>query len=126
MAQSSMRETHITEEGCVRCMHCGSSATRHYAVDVFLQRETSEDVLHIEATVPDTNYAHEDGPDPAVPRPSVTVDHDMANNPSRCRSGVSVYIFCENCGRKTVLSIAQEKGQTIVEAKKANENGEIS
>lgn len=79
----------------VRCAHCDSEYVHHDIVEVF--ERTREDGPTLRAE---------------IQKGQVTVDRDGTGNPSSRRHGLAVGFWCEQCDGRTVLTLAQHKGQT--------------
>jgi hypothetical protein len=88
----------------LHCPHCNDEHLHHHHVLVF-------------------SRPREDGP---VARTFVGTDGDISHipgswkgNPSDRRHGVAIAFSCESCGKHAELTIAQEKGNTLVGWRKA-------
>lgn len=84
-------------EKLLKCAACDGEYLHHYKVEVFDRREDEEKGLHVQVT---------DG--------TVVTDKLLDGNPSSRRHGVKIYFWCENCDHKTVLSLAQHKGESQI------------
>lgn len=93
----------------LKCAHCGETLLHHDEVIVFERREDALDGTRV--TVSGVDQADDD----TVLRARVTVDSSMFGNPSARRHGVRVGFWCELCGQRSALSIAQHKGETYLE-----------
>lgn len=82
------------------CPACGFDYLHHDSIEVFERKEDQEQGVHV-----------------TVQGGKATVDHDLSGNPSVRRHGFLVRFSCEGCSARSVLSIAQHKGQTHVEMK---------
>ena len=79
------------------CPACGGAFLHHETVEVFERGEDAKHGLHVTVNG------------------NVTVDTNMAGNPSMRRYGLLVRFGCENCNAQPVLSIVQHKGNTFIE-----------
>jgi hypothetical protein len=87
------------ENDILTCPSCGYTYMHHVGVEVFdRDREDSETGLHLSVE----------------PGGVVRMDTKQAGNPSSRRDGVRIYLWCEGCPEKSVLTIAQHKGLTLV------------
>ena len=84
-------------DGGLQCAHCGGDYLHHYEVTVFERDEDAEEGLQV-----------------AILDGQVTISKDMTGNPSLRRHGISILLWCEDCGKNTGLEIAQHKGQTFI------------
>lgn len=81
------------------CPVCNGHYLHHGRIEVFVRdTEDSDDGKHV--TVDTTGWSDCDG--------------EMNNNPSCRRGGILIHFNCENCHVKSVLSIAQHKGESIL------------
>ena len=48
----------------------------------------------------------------------VSIDALLEGNPSGRRQGVTIRFWCEGCAQRSVLTIAQHKGATLLEQKR--------
>lgn len=79
------------------CPNCGFNYLHHDRVEIF---ERSEDAtLGLLVTVAEGK---------------VTMETSLSGNPSSRRNGLTVHFWCEGCKATPVLTIAQHKGNTIV------------
>ena len=79
----------------LRCPMCRSEMLHHTTIEVFERTEDASTGLHV--TIKDL---------------SVTVNTDLAGNPSSRRHGFKVGFWCEECDETSVLSVEQHKGTT--------------
>ena len=80
------------------CPKCGSNYLHHEKVEVF---ECGEDASHgVHVTVIDGK---------------AVTDSSLTGNPSRRRHGLNVHFWCESCTAKSIFSISQHKGVTLVD-----------
>lgn len=96
------------------CAHCGDTNLHHDEVAVFERREDDSVGLRVMVNGVDRQSDLD-----AVLRPRVSVDASLFGNPSARRQGVLVGLWCEQCGNRSSLSIAQHKGETYLECAKA-------
>lgn len=90
------------------CPHCRSTYLHHDRVEVFERPEDAAKGMHV------TVESHDQIRDrPGFPR--LTVDDDLARNPSSRRRGVRIEFWCENCHKRSALLICQHKGETDIE-----------
>ncbi len=80
------------------CLGCGGDYTHFEQVEIFDRAEDAEEGLHVK-----------------VASGLVSTDRSMKDNPSGRRDGVRIEFYCENCCAISVLTLAQHKGQTIIE-----------
>lgn len=81
----------------LKCPFCGFDCTHHTKVEVFDRKNDAEVGLHV-----------------TVIRGSIETDMDISNNPSCRRQGLLIHFWCEGCGERPILGLAQHKGQTYV------------
>ena len=79
------------------CPKCGFNYLHHDRVEIFDRTEDASSGVH--AVVDDGK---------------VTVDTSLNGNPSSRRHGLTIHFWCESCKAKPVLTIAQHKGNTII------------
>lgn len=80
------------------CPECKSNYLHHERVEIFECGEDAEYGVHV--TVSDGK---------------AVIDTSLKGNPSMRRHGLNVYFWCEGCSAKSVLSLSQHKGLTLVE-----------
>ena len=80
------------------CPVCGGNYLHHERVEVFERVEDAAEGVHV-----------------AVESLGVTVDTSLDGNPSARRDGIKIYYWCELCPARSVLCIAQHKGNTFVD-----------
>jgi len=83
------------ERGDLYCPNCGEPYLHHRVVNVYSR--------------------HEDGPSQltsVTADGAVTVQPNVAGNPSARRDGVAIKFFCEQCGGGFALELAQHKGMS--------------
>jgi hypothetical protein len=83
----------------LRCPFCEGDYLHHVRVEVFERSEDEPNGLHV-----------------SIAGKTARIDSDLAGNPSSRRHGLKIYFRCEMCARTSVLSLAQHKGQTHLEA----------
>lgn len=89
----------FTDDNCLRCPSCGGEWIHHERVEVFERKhEDSDDGLHV-----------------IVVGQEIGIDPHMKGNPSLRRDGISVTFWCEGCPNRSILTIAQHKGVTVVD-----------
>ncbi len=84
------------------CPACGGTYLHHERVEVFERNEDERSGLHV-----------------AVADGQALVDTALEGNPSGRRHGLSIHFWCEACAAKPVLTIAQHKGNTLVDFRSA-------
>ena len=102
------------EQFLVCCPHCGGEFTHHDCADHYERRED-----HIPRCTrigtptkpymidPDIDENEVVGPiQPPAPAP--------AHNPSGRRTGIRIWLYCEQCAERFALQIAQHKGNTFL------------
>jgi len=87
----------VDDEGILSCPVCQGTYLHHSRVDIFERSEDAKIGLHI----------HTQGE-------QVTVNKDLAGNPSLRRHGVAIVFWCESCQGTFVFHIIQHKGQTFL------------
>jgi len=80
------------------CPQCGSHNLHHEKVEVFECGEDAKHGVHI-----------------IVAEGKAEMDTSLTGNPSRRRHGLNIHFWCENCSAKSILSISQHKGSTLVD-----------
>ncbi len=80
------------------CPKCDLNFLHHDKVEVFECGEDAKQGVHVTVT---------DG--------SAITDTSLEGNPSLRRHGLNVHFWCESCSAKSVLSISQHKGVTLVD-----------
>ena len=96
----------------LECPHCGGTNLHHDEVIVFERREDADAGIRVLVSGVDRQD------DTDAVRPCVSVDTSMFGNPSARRQGVHVGLWCEQCGERSALMIAQHKGETYLECVK--------
>jgi hypothetical protein len=84
----------------LRCAHCGTLQTHHDTVEIFDREPDAETGFRVTVT----------------PQRTVQIGTNLRGNPSSRRSGVAIRYWCESCGGRSVLTIAQHKGLTLMDA----------
>lgn len=87
------------------CAHCGDGYLHHKDVSVFTCEQDSDTVRHT-LVQPDESLTSE------------VISQKDSGNPSTRRDGVTIALDCENCQKTTLLTIAQHKGVTLMNAVK--------
>ena len=85
------------EERVLQCPTCGFDFLHHDRVTTHSRDEDCIADVHV-VDIPDDGTARPIGPAP---------------NPSDRRSGVVIEGWCEACGERWTLTVAQQKGQTM-------------
>jgi hypothetical protein len=99
MSQNSLSNyVKYADNAAVRCLYCDDDYLHHN--DVAIYNRAGEDSNHGLAI-----YAKSD---------SVTINDDMAGNPSGRRNGLMIHFECENCSRTSKLALYQHKGVTYL------------
>lgn len=74
------------------CPKCGFNYLHHDSVEVFDCGEDATNGVHVTVS---------DG--------IAKMDTSLTGNPSRRRHGLNIYLWCEGCSAKSVLSVSQHK-----------------
>ncbi len=101
-------EPYSDDERRLLCPMCGDGFTHHDRVDVFERTEDADEGLHVVVDGCDRRDVPERG------HANVSISSCLDGNPSCRRQGISVGLYCESCGGKFVLEIAQHKGETLI------------
>ena len=80
------------------CPACGCNNIHHDKVEIFENMEGAPTRLHV-----------------TVQSELVEMDTSLKGNPSRDRNGLIIYFWCEDCPKKSILSLAQHKGLTFID-----------
>ena len=99
-----------TEENELVCPSCGGTYLHHQFIEVYLTEEDGS------GEKPSMRVSCEQEVKGKY-KPFVAVDGDMRNNPSARRGGIVIQFWCEGCNLRSRLSLAQHKGQTLIEHK---------
>jgi hypothetical protein len=91
----------MINDGHLICANCGGEWLHHSYVVVF----------HRDEDAPRTLETHIDG----VSAKSAIMPSAKSDNPSLRRSGIAIGFHCEDCGAQAELTIAQHKGQSLIE-----------
>lgn len=91
----------INDQNQLLCAGCGFEYTHCESVESFEQSDEDFNKNGVHVTV--KGYAN------------ISVDCDMSGNPSYRRDGVKLTFWCEGCNKKSILTVAQHKGNTFVE-----------
>lgn len=100
------------EEGSLACPHCDGTYTHHTKVQVFT---CSEDMHEQEVLI--------DGTGTVSVFPSNNDGTRREGNPSRRRQGIRIGLYCESCNGLFDLTIAQHKGNTLIDTERKEGNG---
>jgi hypothetical protein len=87
------------DEWVLTCPYCGNSYLHHGKVVIYERQEDAPRVLRTEVG------------DRGAKLEWVANDN---RNPSARRHGLYIEFYCENCGRRSELTIAQHKGETLL------------
>ncbi|ABK99507.1 hypothetical protein Ppro_1897 [Pelobacter propionicus DSM 2379] len=85
------------------CPNCCSSYLHHYKVDVFERTQDAKVGIHC-----------------TVSGEITIIDRLLEGNPSPRRNGLNIFLWCEKCAVKSVFSVSQHKGHTIIDLKCIN------
>lgn len=80
------------------CPSCGFNYLHHEQVEIFEREEDQEHCIHV-----------------SVAEGKATIDTSPAGNPSSRRHGLRIHFSCEGCSARPILTIAQHKGNTLVD-----------
>ena len=100
------------EQFLVRCPHCGDEHSHHDCVDHF---ERAEDRIPACTRIgrPTRPYlADEDGNETG--QPELPPDAAPDQTPSSRRNGLRIWLYCESCGGRFSIQLAQHKGNTFL------------
>lgn len=90
----------IGEMDELKCPGCGATFLHHSTIDVYDRSvEDGDDSQTMHVRVADGR---------------VEIDHSNHGNPSDRRDGLRIELWCELCPTRSVLTIAQHKGETHV------------
>lgn len=92
-------------EEALKCAHCGEAYLHHVRIDIHARPREDGETVTTSILVRD-DFAG-DGSPPA------------SQNPSGRRNGITVCLVCETCHGFSELQVAQHKGATLVDLKKA-------
>lgn len=90
------------------CPNCGCNNLHQENIDVYTRESEDGDGQHIH--IPGEDKWAFCGSPKFVPENHV--DTNMGDNPSSRRNGLLIHFWCEQCDRRSVMSIAQHKGVT--------------
>ncbi len=96
------------ELGVLRCSDCNGGNTHHDQVRVYNRGEDSVEGMRA-----------------IVDWDAVTVDGNLAGNPSGRRHGVAIVFSCEQCQALSELTISQHKGETMLAVRRAGYRLEV-
>ncbi|WP_193090875.1 hypothetical protein [Halomonas colorata] len=82
----------------LQCPNCKGNYLHHDRVEIFERQEDAKTGIHV-----------------TVENGSSVQDTSMAGNPSTRRHGLNIFFWCEFCDAVPVLTIAQHKGNTLVD-----------
>jgi hypothetical protein len=89
----------IFDDDWIRCAVCGKAYGLHHdSVDVYMRVEDAAKGVHVRCKS----------------GKGVAIINDLSGNPSSRRGGIVIGFWCENCGERSRLSIAQHKGHETV------------
>ena len=80
------------------CPSCGGNFLHHDRFEAFECNEDQESGIHV-----------------VVECGKATINQSLAVNPSGRRHGLSIHFWCEGCSAKPVLTISQNKGNTLLD-----------
>jgi hypothetical protein len=96
--QAAGERTPSFDDGMLRCGQCGRCEGLHHdVVEAFERGEDAKDGLHVR-----------------IVGGQMHVDRKLAGNPSERRHGLAIEFWCELCGGRSRLTIAQHKGAELV------------
>lgn len=98
--QPQFNPLHNGDNSELLCPSCGGNYLHHELVEVFERAEDEDKGIRISV---------EDG--------RAKIDTSLTGNPSARRHGVSIHFSCEGCSAKPILTLAQHKGNTLVDFK---------
>ena len=84
--------------GALVCPNCKGTYLHQVSVDYFDRQEDAQQGTHI-----------------LVQNGTATLDTNMSGNPSKRREGIVITFDCENCEATPRLTIAQHKGNSLVD-----------
>ena len=84
------------------CANCRNDCIHQGQVDIYNRGDADPEGCHVRAA-----------------GKTVTVDRDLAGNPSLWQQGLAIRFVCEACHLHSTLTIAQHKGRTYVEMRKS-------
>ncbi len=97
----------------LKCPHCKGEHLHHIEVKLFNRKEDSSKGLYIKSVVEqpldDLGFRTTPMQDGVEIKTILPI-----GNPSARRSGMIVYFYCEECGKKSRFSLAQHKGSTYM------------
>ena len=85
------------QENSLVCPNCSSNYLHHGRIEIFNRGEDAEKGAHFN-----------------VNGSQVTLDDNLAGNPSGRRHGLKIHLDCEQCAAESALCISQHKGCTFV------------
>ena len=81
------------------CPICGGNYLHHLKIDNYARGE--DDVSCFHTTIDD--------------KLTITRTDNNMDNPSMRRDGLTIEFYCESCDNKSIMRIAQHKGQTLID-----------
>jgi hypothetical protein len=90
-------------DGLVICPRCGGDYTHHGAVTIYHRLEGEDGPRVLITKIADEQIATSVAAEP------------RSGCPSSRRDGLAIVFQCENCGQHFELTLAQHKGQTLVD-----------
>ena len=86
------------ENAVFRCAACNGHCLHHERVEIFERTEDAERGLRV-----------------VVEAGKAEIDRELDGNPSRRRHGLKIFFRCEFCRKKSIFTIAQHKGVSLVD-----------
>lgn len=99
--QPQFNPPHNGEDSELLCPSCSDNHLRHERVEIFERAEDESKGIHV-----------------SVEDEKAIIDTSLTNNPSERRHGISIHFSCEQCSAKSILTLAQHKGNTLVDFKR--------
>jgi hypothetical protein len=97
------------DDNVLVCPRCDFQYLHHCAVTVYDRHEDAEFVTKTKIRCSDTFFE-----EPHSETVIVTERSSESRNPSSRRHGLAILFFCEGCHETSELTIAQERGTTIL------------
>jgi hypothetical protein len=101
----------------LRCPSCGSECIHHDSVNVFERTEDAHYGTRVRVHGVDVPTRARQSPHSLPRAAEVSIDCVLDGNPSDRRQGVTIRFWCEQCTQRSVLTVAQHKGLTLIEHK---------
>ncbi len=95
----------------LHCPACKGIALHHDQVDVYEREQDATRGIHARIRGVDNDRRQE----LARRTAEVTISTKLEGNPSERRQGIGIGFWCEECDCRSILTIAQHKGRTLVE-----------